>query len=271
MKGILQKMLTELGNEVQYKMLLGETELPLNQYIGKEVEINYLNKIICLGCGKETYKSFFQGYCYPCFTTLPETDDCILKPELCRAHEGVARNMEWAESHCLQTHYVYLAVSSDLKVGVTRSTQIPTRWIDQGAGRGLIIAETPNRYTAGLIEVTLKNHFADKTNWQKMLKADAPQNIVLEEERSKIHALLPTELQQFFTSKYTQINIKYPLLKYPKKVKSVSFDKVTNLKGILTGIKGQYLIFDNENVFNVRKHGGYLVEIKVNNQSSLML
>ena len=130
-------------------------------------------------------KTYMQGYCYPCFIESPKTSECILKPELCRAHEGEARDMEWAKEHCLQNQYVYLSLTSNLKVGVTRYTQIPTRWIDQGAHEALIFAKTPNRYTAGVIEKILSQHISDRTYWRRMLLGEYP-NLDLIDEKKKL-------------------------------------------------------------------------------------
>ncbi len=164
MEGTLAKMQTQLENPVRYYMPVGEQVVHMNELIGKNIKFEYSGEIYCVSCGKKTKKSFHQGFCYTCFLTAPEAAECIMHPEQCRAHEGIARDMEWSEKNCLQDHYVYLAVSSGLKVGVTRSTQIPTRWIDQGASKAIKLAVTPNQHLAGVIEVALKPYLSDKTS-----------------------------------------------------------------------------------------------------------
>ena len=168
--GTLLKMETKLANPIEYELPIGDELVYMNHLIGKYIAFKWLKEIYCVVCGRKTNKSFAQGFCYPCFLNAPETSECIFRPELCQAQDGIARDMEWAENHCLQEHFVYLAISSGVKVGVTRSGQIPTRWIDQGAWQTIKLAKTPNRYTAGLIEVALKEHISDRTNWQRMLK-----------------------------------------------------------------------------------------------------
>ncbi|MFP4046320.1 MAG: DUF2797 domain-containing protein [Bacteroidales bacterium] len=262
--GNLLKMQTELGETVDYYLRIGNEKVYMNQYIGKKIGLKYLHKINCIRCGRETNKSFFQGYCYPCFISAPETDACILHPEKCMAHEGISRDMEWSKANCLTDHYVYLAVSSGLKVGVTRKSQIPTRWIDQGAHRAVRLAMTPNRYLAGLIEVDLKQYLADKTSWQQMLKNMVKQPVDLQSERKKAAELLRDDLKQYLVDNDDIIEISYPVEKYPSKVKSISFDKTDEYSGVLRGIKGQYFIFEDGMVFNVRKHNGYLAQLVVN-------
>lgn len=260
-QGALLKMKTELNNSVDYFLNIGEQEIYVNELINKEISIAYLNEIHCIRCGRKTSKSFHQGYCYPCFRTAPETDNCILKPEMCRAHEGISRDMEWSKEHCLQDHIVYLAISSGLKVGVTRLAQVPTRWIDQGASFAIKIAQVPNRYMAGLVEVNLKKHFADKTNWRNMLanKIDTETKLLEQKERAK--KLVKKEFVTYFTDDNEIIEINYPVTEYPDKVKLITFDKEQEVKGKLIGIKGQYLIFEGGTVLNVRKHNGYEVEL----------
>nr|WP_321450068.1 DUF2797 domain-containing protein [uncultured Carboxylicivirga sp.] len=255
-------MRTSIENDtIQYKLVMGDTSINMNDYIGKPIKLVYKNQINCISCGKVTSKSFAQGFCYSCFQTVPEAEDCVLNPEKCRAHLGESRNQEWAQHHCLIPHYVYLAVASGIKVGVTRNTQIPTRWIDQGAWKAIIIAETPNRHIAGVIESYLKHHFSDKTNWRNMLKNILAEDIDLLDEKKKAIELLPAELQKYTYSTDEALQLNYPVNQYPLKPQSVTFDKEASIEGVLQGIKGQYLLFDNDRVINIRRHSGYLVEI----------
>jgi hypothetical protein len=260
-EGNLLKMKTELADKVQYKLPVGEELVPMNELVGQSVRLDYQNQINCLACNVVTQKSFGQGYCYKCFISVPETSECILRPELCEAHLGKSRDMAWSENHCLTDHYVYLAVSSGLKVGVTRATQIPTRWIDQGAWKAIKLAMTPNRNLAGQIEVELKNYLSDKTSWQKMLKNELDESVDLEEAKQNAWEYLDPELQEYIIDDDEITEINYPVLSYPKKVKSLSFDKVETIEGKLTGIKGQYLIFDDQNVVNIRRHTGYKIKV----------
>jgi len=261
-QGVLTKMPTEFGNPIQYYLVFEDSFLNLNQMLGKEMEIHF-EGYQCLNCQKKK-KIYRQGFCYECFYSSPAVGDWIMKPELSTAHLGIAdRNLEYESKVQLQPHIVYLASSSEVKVGVTRKTQMPTRWIDQGAEQAISIVEVPNRYLAGITEVTLKNHFADKTNWRKMLTND----IVLADlanHRIKLQNLLPPEVQEFFIAdKVDLYELRYPVLEYPKKVNSLNLDNTPHHKGKLTGIKGQYLIFEDGTVFNVRAYEGYAVRIEL--------
>lgn len=262
-RGNLLKMKSRLGELVDYTLNIGGEEIDMNAIIDQKITIHYNRIINCIHCGRETKKSFFQGYCYPCFKTLPQTDECILHPEKCQAHLGISRDMEWSKNNCLQEHFVYLSLTSGIKVGVTRKSQVPTRWIDQGAVKAIKVATTPNRYTAGLIEITLKEHMADKTNWRNMLKNKVDNTLDPNLEKQKIQSLLPGELKQYFIEDSELVSINFPVKQYPEKVKSINLDKTEDFTGILSGIKGQYLIFDDGSVFNVRKHNGYMVDMKV--------
>jgi len=260
-EGTISKMESQLEPVVRYHLPVGNERVNMNELIGKDIELSFSGEIHCVACGKITKKSFGQGYCYPCFVSVPETAECIIHPELCRAHEGIYRDKEWSERVCLNDHYVYLAVSSGLKVGVTRATQVPTRWIDQGAWKAIKLAKTPNRHLAGVIEVALKEYMSDKTSWQKMLKNDIAQDIDLEEEKQKAWELLDEELQQYIIDDDEITEIEYPVRAYPVKVKSLSFDKIPVITGKLAGIKGQYLIFEDNSVLNIRKHTGYKIKL----------
>ncbi|MBN2430735.1 MAG: DUF2797 domain-containing protein [Acidobacteria bacterium] len=254
-------MKTRLEHVTAYTLLLGAVDVALNPLVGREISLTYLNQINCIHCGRVTRNSFGQGYCYPCFISVPQTEECVLHPEKCRAHEGIARDMDYAREHCLKDHFVYLAVTSDLKVGVTRESQIPTRWLDQGASRAVVLARTPNRYLAGCVEVALKAHLADKTNWRRMLTREPAPEINLAAEKGRAAELLPAELQAYVTPDDGVLEIRYPVLDYPAKLKSVNFDRAGSLAGRLAGVKGQYLLFDDGQVFNIRRHNGYLVAL----------
>lgn len=269
MQGNLKKMRTRLDDPVTYELPLSDQAVPLNPLIGRKICLRYTGTINCIHCNRKINKSFNQGFCYPCFTSLAQCDMCIVKPELCHYASGTCREPEWGEKHCMIPHYVYLANSSGLKVGITRHTQIPTRWIDQGAVQALPVLKVTSRYVSGLVEVSLAKHVSDKTSWQKMLK----NQVELMDMHSKRDALiiecrseLATVAEQFDQPVLEELEdetiteIHYPVLEYPSKVKSFNFDKSANVEGVLMGIKGQYLIFDT-GVINIRKFGGYEVEL----------
>lgn len=262
--GKLFKMEVTHKNPIQYYLKLDEL-ISMNDWIGKDIQLNWNGEIRCISCDKKTKTSFGQGFCYTCFTKEAAAAPCILRPELCRAHLGEGRDVEWEERNHNQPHVVYLAATDIVKVGVTRSTQIPTRWIDQGASSVIVLAETPNRYLAGIIEVALKDYFTDKTNWRNMLKHQIDESIDLVEEKWKMEDILPSDLAQYLSEDDHIYHFEYPVQQFPKAVKSVSFDKQSTIEGHLLGIKGQYLLLDQDRVLNLRKHTGYIVE--VNNRS----
>lgn len=258
-EGILDKMLTSLGETVNYQLVLGGSTLQMNELIGQQVRLTFTGKIFCLSCGKSTRSSFGQGFCYHCFQTAPEADECILHPEKCKAHLGLSRNMEWSQQHCLTPHVVYLSNTSHLKVGVTRLSQMPTRWIDQGASQAIQLALTPNRHTAGIIEVFLKAYYSDKTNWKHMLFSRGTPDLDLVTEKKQAYTYLPVELQQYFSDNDQITHIHYPIGKLLDSLTSTTFDKQKVIEGILTGIKGQYVIFDHSTALNIRSSSGYQV------------
>jgi len=262
-QGNLIKMSSNLnGSDVSYSLKLDQDEIDMTQLLDKKLKLTYQNKINCIKCGKETRKSFAQGFCYQCFTTAPEADDCVLRPERCKAHLSISRDMEWSQEHCLQPHIVYLAVSGGLKVGVTRLSQVPVRWIDQGAERAIRICEVPNRHIAGVVEKFLMKHFGDKTNWRKMISNEKLPEINLISEKQKAIELLPSELKQYALTENNEIfDFSYPVIEWPGKPVQHNFDKETVIEGKLTGIRGQYLIFDKQRVLNVRRFSGYKVQM----------
>lgn len=263
-QGHIEKMESLVNGQVQYTLPLDDIRVAMNPLLGQQVKLTFLNEIKCVSCGKIINKTYGQGFCYPCFTTVPEADECVLSPEKCRAHLGVSRDMTWAESHCLIPHIVYLAMSGNVKVGITRHTQMPTRWIDQGASSAIVLAQTPNRHIAGVIEVFLKQHFSDKTLWQKMLCSPDDPGISLAHEKHKAVELLPAELRRYVWPDDSITELQYPYTTgYPSSVEQVTFDKQNCVEGELTAMRGQYLIFDNQRAVNIRRHRGYLIRIEV--------
>lgn len=259
--GNLSKMKTTLADQIHYVLGLSE-DIQMNDLIGHDVRLEWSGIINCTKCKKVTKKSFAQGFCYNCFISAPEASECILRPELCTGHLGKGRDPEWEEIHHNQPHVVYLAASSAVKVGITRADQIPTRWIDQGASSAIRLAEVANRYESGKMEVILKEFFTDKTNWRRMLKNEVDTTIDLVEEKWSLEEQLPADIVAGFSENDEIIELNYPVLKYPLELKSVTFDKEPVITGKLTGIKGQYLIFESGEVFNIRRHTGYYVSIR---------
>ena len=260
-EGVLRKMRTENGNPIQYFLVFDTDFLNMNQALDKELQIDFI-KFQCLNCGEDK-PIYRQGFCKSCFYETPAAGDWIMKPELSTAHlDKEDRDLEYEKKVQLQPHIVYLANSSNVKVGVTRKSQVPTRWIDQGAHEAIEIVEVPNRYLAGITEVALKDHVSDKTSWQKMLKNDI-EDLDLTEWRAKLKPYIPEEAAQYFIENNSETNLKFPVLQYPEKVKSLNLDKTPSYKGILKGIKGQYLIFDDNTVFNIRGSEGYYVGMDI--------
>jgi len=269
--GALRKMRVKADDPVSYWLPVGNREIELASLLGQSISLEYDGHINCIECGRSTRKSFNQGYCFPCLRSLAACDMCIVKPELCHFHLGTCREPNWGEQHCMQPHVVYLANSSALKVGVTRQSQVPTRWIDQGATQALPVLEVVNRYHAGLLEVIMKSFVADRTDWRRMLKG-APEELDLVAEKEKLFDAAQSRLSDKGVPSPNEgvrrlddvdpMKFTYPVLTYPDKVRAHNLDKTPRVEGTLLGIKGQYLIFDN-GVLNIRKFAGYRVRVSV--------
>ena len=268
-RGALSKMGTRLEQPVQYSLRLGEQDLDLNALLGQGIRLEYLGAIHCSHCGRKTKKSFSQGYCYPCFSKLAQCDTCIMSPERCHYAAGTCREPAWGEQFCMTDHVVYLANSSGAKVGITRASQVPTRWIDQGATQALPIMRVATRQQSGLVEDVLRSQVTDRTNWRAMLKGEAPPldlaqlageifeachvGVTALQERFGLQAIQPL-------SDLAVVDIAYPVLAYPAKVASFDLEKTPVVEGTLQGIKGQYLIFDT-GVINIRKFTAYQLAV----------
>ena len=261
-QGVLRKMMTELGSPVQYYLQLENDFLNVNQLLNKTLEISFV-KYECLNCHLDK-PIFRQGFCKSCFFEIPQAADWIMRPELSTAHLGKEdRDLEYEKKAQLQPHIVYLANSSNVKVGVTRKSQIPTRWIDQGAHEAIEIVEVPNRYLAGITEIALKEYVSDKTNWRKMLTNDIT-DVDLLKEKEKLAVYIPEEAKPYYLENHSkETNIEFPVLQYPKKVKSLNLSKTPNFSGVLKGIKGQYVIFEDNTVFNIRSSEGYYIRLNL--------
>jgi|TARA_R100000322_G_scaffold150827_1_gene108026 hypothetical protein len=268
--GRLRKMPAEAGNPVAYSIAVGDTRIPLNDLIGRPLRLDFDGVIRCIHCDRKTNKSFNQGFCYPCFRKLAACDSCIMSPEKCHYHLGTCREPEWGETHCMVEHVVYLANSSGLKVGITRASQVPTRWIDQGAVDAIPMVRVATRYLAGLVEVACKAHVADRTNWRAMLKGDVPE-LDLVGERQRMLGLISDDLESLRQAHGQDsirevdeqgLGLSYPVQVWPAKIKTHNLDKSPEVEGVFEGIKGQYLILDT-GVINIRKFTGYEVRFRV--------
>jgi hypothetical protein len=268
-RGALDKMAARLDAPVQYALRLGEAQVPVNPLIGQPLRLEYLGAIHCSHCGRRTAKSFGQGYCYPCFRKLPQCDSCIVSPEKCHHALGTCRDPAWGERFCMTEHVVYLANSSGVKVGITRASQVPTRWLDQGARQALPILRVATRQQSGLVEDLLRSQVADRTNWRALLKGEAaPVDLPAVREQLFDSCREGLEaLQARFGLQAIQplndaepVEIRYPVESYPGKIVSLDLDKTPVVEGTLQGIKGQYLIFD-VGVINIRKYTAYQLAV----------
>ena len=259
--GVLTKMQTEFLEPIQYYLVFENDFIHMNQLLNKPLKMKLVGHQ-CLSCGLDR-PIYRQGFCKTCFFDKPVAGDWIMRPELSTAHlDKEDRDLAYEKKVQLQPHIVYLANSSNVKVGVTRKSQVPTRWIDQGAHEAIEIVEVPNRYLAGITEVALKDHVADKTNWRKMLKNDI-EDVDLIEWRANLKQFVPDEASDYFIENNTETHLYFPVEKYPTKPKSLNLEKTPNYEGTLVGIKAQYLIFEDNTVFNVRSNEGLIIEISL--------
>lgn len=269
LSGNIQKMLVRLDRPVTYHLPVGDESLALNPLIGSKLSLQFSGTINCIYCGRLTNKSFNQGYCYPCFQKLARCDSCIVSPEKCHYDAGTCREPLWADEFCMQDHIVYLANSSGIKVGITRASQVPTRWIDQGAVQALAVFRVRSRQQSGFLEVLFRQHISDKTNWQAMLKGEA-EALDLEDYRASLLKECDEDIRSLqdrfgihaisILTGMKTVRIDYPVKQYPEKISSLNFDKEQQIEGTLLGIKGQYLIFDT-GVLNIRKFAGYDISV----------
>ena len=255
----LKKMQTELHEVVHYFLDIHGNNYNMNNFIGKEISIKWTGRVICQ-CGKESMKFYRSSYCYQCYWESPLASQSIFKPELCTAHLGIEeRNLEWEKEFQIAPHYVYLANSSGIKVGITRSSEGVTRWMDQGASQAILLAEVPNRRFSGDIEVVLKQFVSDITNWRKMLSGE-PESVDLVSLKEELSVHVPDKLKKYILANNTVTEIKYPVNLYPKKINSIKLERTPLIEGRLLGIKGQYLLLDKDRVFNIRSHEGFISE-----------
>ncbi len=267
--GHLRKMKATLSTPVAYQLLIGDQTIALNEALKKTIQLSYNGSIYCIQCGRKTKRSFQQGYCYPCMQRLNECGNCAIFPERCQVEQGTCPKDDWAHAQCDAQQIVYLANTSGLKVGVTRKSHMPTRWLDQGAVQAIPILQASNRYRAGLAEVALKAFISDKTNWRTMLKNEVEvlnmlsERDCLLEQADSIHSLLAKSHKRLsLITDAKPLSITYPVIDYPQKIASLSLDKQSHIEGRLMGIKGQYLLLDT-GVLNIRKFSGYEVSVGI--------
>ena len=255
----LKKMQTELHDVVHYSLDIHGENHNMNSLIGEEISIKWSGRVVCQ-CGKESIKFYRANYCYQCYWESPLASQSIFKPELCTAHLGIEeRDLEWEKKFQIAPHYVYLANSSGIKVGITRSSEGIKRWMDQGASQAILLAEVPNRRFSGDIEVVLKEFVSDITNWRKMLSGE-PESVDLVRLKEELSVYVPNKLKQYILADNTVTEIKYPVNRYPKKINSIKLERTPFIEGKLLGIKGQYLLLDQDRVFNIRSHEGFISE-----------
>lgn len=262
--GTLRKLKGAHKAHIDYALPIGEDTLPLNNLLGQALHFKFTGNIFCSNCGKKTKKSYQQGHCYICATTLARCDICIVRPEKCHFHLNTCREPEWGQTHCMIPHIIYLSNTSHLKVGITRETQIPTRWIDQGATQALPIARVTSRYQAGQLEVGLSQYVRDKTDWRAMLKGEnEPIDMDMKYNEIRENYLKEATIDssaQWLTEAVKIFN--YPVLQYPKKIQSINVEKENEFSSVLKGIKGQYLLLE-KGVLNIRNLTGYELCLKI--------
>ena len=260
-EGVVRKMTTEYSSVINYFIEFENSYIHLNQFLERSFTIECIG-YSCLSCSSKD-EIFRQGFCKRCFFESPLAGDWIIRPELSKAHLNIAdRDLDYEKKIQLQPHIVYLSNTGSVKVGITRKSQLPHRWIDQGAHEAIEIIETPNRFLAGTAEVALKKYMSDKTNWRKMLKNERD-NVNLSSVKEQAKTYIPSNLVHYFNENSQVFNIDFPVKKFPSKPNSIKLKKNSKFSGKLLGVKGQYLIFDQDKVINYRGHEGHIFKITI--------
>jgi hypothetical protein len=270
MKTHLRKMRTSLSEDGHAQYVLPiyhnlnlQGEINLNELIGKQIRLASTGDIRCILHGEKLNKTFGEGLCWNGFQDSSNASPCIIHPELCKAHEGIALrgDMEWERNNHLIPHVVYLSFTSGVKVGVTSERNLLSRWIDQGARQGLIFARVPYRQLAGEFEVLLKEHISDKSNWKGMLQPMFMESSDLLATKENLLFEIPDGFQDFIDDEDKLWDIHFPCADRPVNPKQWKLLPDNVYEGRLKGIVGQYLIFENQQVLNIRSHAGYEVEL----------
>jgi hypothetical protein len=235
----------------------------MNEMVGKNIRMVATGDVRCILHGEKLSKTFGEGLCWNGFQDSSNASPCIIHPELCQAHEGVALrgDMEWETNNHLIPHVVYLSFTSGVKVGVTSERNLFSRWIDQGARQGLVFARVPYRQLAGEFEVMLKEYVSDKSNWKGMLQPLFMENFDLLAAKENLLFEIPDAYQDFIDDEDKVWNIQYPCEDRPVNPKTWKLNSGNVYEGKLKGIVGQYLILENQQVLNIRSHAGHEVEL----------
>ncbi|YCA16554.1 DUF2797 domain-containing protein [Kushneria sp. AK178] len=265
----------DAAGRAHYELRVGEHREGLNDWLGHDIALSFGGRIVCVNCQRPTRKSFGQGHCYPCFKRLARCDTCMMAPERCHYFQGTCREPEWGERHCFAPHVVYLAASSGAKVGITKPSQMPTRWLDQGAVQALPILSVASRRQAGMVEALFRQEISDRTHWQRMLKGETADVDLITLRDDLMERLAPglASLRAQFAEDNIQMHgeqrvarFDYPVLAWPERVRAFNLDRTPQVEGRLMGLKGQYLILDT-GVINLRKYTGYQVSVTLSARS----
>lgn len=269
LEGPLAKLRAEGSDPVRYALAVAGAGVAIDPYIGQGVRVRWLRRIVCATCGGATNRSYGQGHCYACFAGRAACDLCVRSPDRCHYHLGTCREPEWGRANCMREHIVYLAHSSDVKVGITRADQVPVRWLDQGAVAALPVARTASRRAAGHLEAAAKALLPDRTDWRKMVQADPPPHDLRQHAqalRRRLAPALPAIVAaaqgdaidwidgEEWSARYPRLEATAPL------AQTLDLEAINAFEGVLLGIKGQYLLFDC-GAFNVRRHTGFVVTV----------
>lgn len=233
---------------------------PLNSLVGEDIQLEHDGRIICSACGAPTRRSYADGFCYGCFKRLARCDLCVVSPARCHYADGTCREPEWGEAFCMRPHRVYLANSSGPKVGITSGDSAVGRWLDQGASQGVVVARAPTRHLAGVLEERLARRVADRTDWRALVTRDAPPAdlAALRERLRPASHELPAGVE--WLEDQPVETLRFPVLRYPRRPVQLELQREPRLRGVLLGIKGQYLLFDH-GVLNVRRHNGFHIRL----------
>jgi len=129
--------------------------------VGESLRVTLHEEHVCANCGEKLSESKYS-VCYDCKQRPPFTQ-CIKTPGT-DCTNADCPFPDYKRDACDHTYVVYLVTKGDVKVGISRSDRRLQRWAEQGASHAIVVAETPNRKSAGLIEEALSDRFETQSS-----------------------------------------------------------------------------------------------------------
>ena len=230
------------------RLYLADVDGPIDLagLVGKDIRVDIQSGFRCQHCGDRADTS----PCQEC-QSKPPFQQCVFTPGTSCTYQDCPFPA-FKRRSCAHNFIVYLVAKDGVKAGITQADRAVSRWAEQGATHGMIVARTPNRRVAGTVEDALEAVVSTESTKEWYEPLDEPKKALIEAADS-CRDVLTRSLKPFSALSANETTIEDRIVSLPvhftgddatvSSLPELTVDE--GLQSEVLGVRGQILATEN--------------------------